>query len=133
MNADQIVPLEHFEQVNFIEWVDLLIHLETHEALDYLFAVPNGGKRNLITGALLKAEGVRKGVPDIFLLYPSQGYAGLVIEMKRINGKPSDVSKEQRTWLGRLERSGFKTVVANGGLEARQAVCEYLQIKDPIE
>ena len=34
---------------------------------DYvLFAVPNGGNRSAITGAILKAEGVMPGVADLF-------------------------------------------------------------------
>lgn len=31
-----------------------------------MYAIPNGGRRDAITGARLKAEGVLAGVPDIF-------------------------------------------------------------------
>lgn len=35
-----------------------------------LFAIPDGGRRDAVTGAHLKAEGVRAGVPDMFLAVP---------------------------------------------------------------
>ena len=35
--------------------------------LRLMFAIPNGGARDAITGAILKAEGVKPGVPDVFL------------------------------------------------------------------
>lgn len=46
------------------------------------FSVPNGGHRHAITAAIMKAEGCRRGVPDLFLLVPRKGYSSLAIEMK---------------------------------------------------
>jgi len=43
------------------------------------FAVPNGGKRNVWEAARLKKQGVRAGVPDIFIFWDG-GYG--VIELK---------------------------------------------------
>lgn len=37
----------------------------------WLFAIPNGGSRDKVTGAKLKAEGVKAGVADLFLAYPT--------------------------------------------------------------
>lgn len=56
------------------------------------FAIPNGGARNAVTGAMLKREGVKKGIPDIFLACPNKDYSGLFIEMKFGAGKQT---KEQ--------------------------------------
>ena len=52
-----------------------------------LFAVPNGGRRDHITGARLKAEGVVAGVADLLLLVPSQQHHALCIEMKTAKGR----------------------------------------------
>ncbi len=64
------------------------INLTPMPSLSLMHAIPNGGARgndsqtNKIRGAMLKAEGVKKGVPDIFLPVPLNGYHGLYIEMK---------------------------------------------------
>jgi hypothetical protein len=71
---------EHQIQSAFIEWVRLAEKQD--ERLELLFAVPNGGKRNPITGYLLKKEGVKKGVPDIVLPVKNSIYCGLMIEFK---------------------------------------------------
>lgn len=53
-----------------------------YPALRWLFAIPNGGKRDKITAARLKAQGVKAGVADLFLMSAKCGYNGLFIEMK---------------------------------------------------
>lgn len=60
-----------------------------------LFAVPNGGRRDGVTGARLKAEGVVAGVADLILLKPNRHYAALLIEMKTPTGRQSAA---QRAW-----------------------------------
>lgn len=59
-----------------------------------LFAVPNGGARNRITGAILKSEGVIPGVADMILLLPRGGYHALCIEMKTETGRAEREPKE---------------------------------------
>jgi len=63
-------------------------------ALEWLHAVPNGGSRGndaktrAIRGGQLKAEGVKRGVADIFLPWASANCHGLYIEMKKPSVKP---------------------------------------------
>ena len=59
---------EHRIQAGLFKWFKLAS--ARHPELALLFAIPNGGARDPITGAMLKAEGVKRGVPDLFL--PSQ-------------------------------------------------------------
>ena len=80
------IPTEHQEQVNFINWIEY--NYPEHK----VFAIPNGEKRHLSVAKRLKAEGVKPGVPDLFI--PS---LFLFIEMKRIKG--SVTSKQQKEWL----------------------------------
>jgi hypothetical protein len=54
-----------------------------------IFAIPNGGNRSPITGAILKREGALPGVADLFVMRPNHTYAGLFIEMKTTKGKSS--------------------------------------------
>lgn len=87
------------------------------------WATPNGGKRDIITASILKKEGVKAGVPDIFVAMPSNGYHGLFIEMKTDVGK---LSTEQKKMLKRLEAAGYKTSIIRGINEFIDAIDGYL-------
>jgi hypothetical protein len=92
-----------------------------------LFAIPNGGKRNLVTAMKLKAEGVKSGVPDLFLALPNEIHAGLFIELK--TPKKGTVSKEQKEWITRLNKNGYRAVVCWGHEEAIEELKKYAGIE----
>ena len=96
-----IIPTEHQEQKNFVRWFEL------QYPKIKLFAIPNGGNRNVVTATMLKAEGVRKGVPDIFI--PEWQ---LWLEFKRVKG--GKLSPEQQEWISYLNGCGYTAVVVNG-------------------
>ena len=73
-----------------------------------LVAVPNGGRRDAVTGARLKAEGVVAGVADLLLLVPRGGFHGLCVEMKAATGRQSGA---QRLWQAEIERQGYRYAV----------------------
>lgn len=104
-------------------------------ALSNLFAVPNGGKRNVREATRLKSQGVKAGVPDLMLAYPANGFAGFFIELKRpiVKGesRPS-VSKEQSDWIRRLSEAGYRAQVCYGWLEAKEAITDYLGGSDGV-
>lgn len=93
--------------------------------LRLLHAIPNGGYRNKITAAKLKAEGVKPGVPDICLPVARGRYHGLYIELKTRQGK---ISTKQQTWLADLKGQGFKALLCRGWTTARQAIETYLTL-----
>jgi hypothetical protein len=97
-----------------------------HLQLGLMFAVPNGGKRHIGTGVKLKKEGVKSGVPDIFLAVPKNGKNGLFIEMKVNKNKPS---KNQLWWIHSLRAEGYAVGVCWGFDEARDAIIKYLGIE----
>jgi hypothetical protein len=88
-----------------------------------LFAVPNGGARNAVTGAILKREGVRKGVPDLFLSVPNNTYHGLFIEMKATKGV---VSKDQQAFIDHANAQNYKAAICYDWLEASYLIIDYL-------
>ena len=51
--------------------------------LQYMYHVPNGGKRDKATAAVLKRQGVKAGVPDIMLPAARAGYHGLTGRLTR--------------------------------------------------
>ncbi len=113
---------EHLEQVKVIQWT-IRNRVNGERIKDYLFSIPNGGLRNMKVAMKLKAEGVTRGVSDLFLAYPNDGYHGLWIEMKVKGGK---VSKEQAAWLERMEGVGYKAAVCYGHEEAIKELQAYL-------
>ena len=116
--------IEHSEQVNLIKWW-AMAHNRFGVAEDLLFAIPNGGERNVIVASRLKAEGVRAGVPDLFLAAKRGNYGGLFIEMKKPKG--GRVSDNQKAMLQSLSDSGYLTSVCKGWLEAKSQIEQYLR------
>ena len=116
---------ESHEQKMLMQWADS--QKQKFPQLLSLFSVPNGGLRVKAVAAQLQAEGLKPGVPDLFLAYPSNGYAGMFLEMKRrVGGRLSDAQKE---WRERLSMAGYCVVVAAGWEVAKDAIIEYLTPK----
>lgn len=95
-----------------------------------LFSIPNGGARSPVTGAILKAEGSRKGVPDLFLAVPRIGGGfmdatehGLFLELKRPAGV---VSPEQEVFHQRLREQGYCVKVCRSFNECVDVITSYL-------
>ena len=114
------VPKEHDEQAALFQWW----WRTPWAARILLFAIPNGGARDIITGARLKAEGVLAGVPDLFLACPAGESNGLFIEMKRQRG--GKVSDKQFAVIQRLQNAGYSVVIAHGMQEAMDAIKMHL-------
>lgn len=115
---------ESIEQIMLMQWCKR--NAKTIPQLDKIFAIPNGGLRNKSTAAKLKLEGVKKGVPDLFLAVPNKYFHGLFIEMKRIKG--GVLSKEQKIWKELLTAEGYCWSVAKGFQEGKAIIEEYLKL-----
>jgi len=87
-----------------------------------LYACPNGGARNAVTGAILKREGVRRGIPDLFLAHPSNGFAGMYIEMKASKGV---ISKDQQAFIDHASKN-YNCVICYDWMEAKTSIESYL-------
>lgn len=110
---------EHRLQCGCVRW----FRMQHDDIGPLLFAVPNGGRRDKVSGARLKAEGVVAGVSDLILLVARHGYHGLLIEMKTQKGRQS---QQQRRWQRLAERQGYRYVVIRSIEEFIQVVNEYL-------
>lgn len=120
---------EHAHQVALFMWASLPEQQARFPELKLMFAIPNGGERNKIVATRLKAEGVRSGVPDIFLPVPRHGRAGLFIEMKRPksdNKAKGRVSSKQVEWADELREQNFGVFLAEGWEAARDVIILYL-------
>lgn len=104
---------------------------------DYLFAIPNGGKRHLVTAMKLKKQGVKPGIPDLFLAYPTNKFHGLFIELKRRaqtkaeggSRSKGSLTVDQMIMIKQLNHVGYMATVAYGADEAWKIITEYLEEK----
>ena len=115
-------PSEEQEQAAVIEWT-IIMDKQLPE-LRLLFHVPNGAERHPAVAAKLKKQGVKAGVPDLFLPVARGGWHGLFVEMKKRKG--GRVSDAQKQWISDLEGEMYRCVVANGAEEACDAIFKYL-------
>jgi hypothetical protein len=95
--------------------------------LALLHHIPNGGARDEIEGAHLKAQGVRRGVPDLHLPVARGQYHSLYIEMKTATGQPST---EQKWWIEELNRQGHFATVCHGWASAVMVIEWYLSLTE---
>lgn len=93
--------------------------------LKLLYHCPNGGTRNKLEAANLKRQGVKAGVPDLFLPVPRSPKHGLFIEMKVGRNKCTD---NQKKWIRNLLEQGYEVKVCYSCEEAIQVIKRYLNI-----
>lgn len=113
---------EHNEQVELMKWWSSACKLYDIPE-ECLFAIPNGGERNVVVAKRMKDEGVRSGIPDLFLAHPTEKAHGLFIELKKPKG--GRVSENQKKVIAKLNNQGYYAVVANGYEWARTAIVAY--------
>ncbi len=110
---------EATEQIALFAWARQWEEYEP--ALSLLHHIPNEGERS--NGALLKAMGLKRGVPDLFLPATCGGAHGLYIEMKY--GK-NRTTREQEDFMERVRQEGYAAGVAYSAEEAKAMIREYL-------
>ena len=118
---------EHDQQKALFQWADY--YKSKYPALDYMFAVPNGGLRNIAVAKKLKAEGLKAGVPDVYLDYAVNPYHGLRIELKNIKygkkaGKPTE---PQKRYINYYNENNYCALVCWGWKEASEVIVNYLE------
>jgi len=111
---------EHLMQAAIIAKVDELA--EHDPRWRYLFAVPNGGHRHPAVAAKLKAEGVRRGCPDLIWPLKAHGYVGLVLELKCAK---NSTTPEQDDWLNWLSSQGWYARVVRDDADKAMALLQW--------
>lgn len=93
--------------------------------LKLLYHCPNGGTRNKLEAANLKRQGVKAGVPDLFLPVPRNNKHGLFLEMKVGRNKCTD---NQKKWIRALMEQNYEVKICYSCEEAIQIIKKYLNI-----
>lgn len=91
---------------------------------ELLVSIPNGGARNVVTGRILKLEGVVAGVADLMLPIANKHHNNLFIEMKTEKGRQSP---SQRAWQEKTESVGNKYVICRSLDDFMKTINDYLR------
>jgi hypothetical protein len=117
------IPTEAQEQTALFQWAAMMQGRIPELAL--LHSVPNGGSRHPIEAVHLKQQGVKPGIPDIFLPCARGPWHGLYIEMKRRKG--GRVSVDQQRMILSLRAQGYRVEVCEGWENAKNVIMEYMR------
>jgi hypothetical protein len=114
-------PLEHDIQSVFFSWLDAYGVMRWPRFVVggkfQAFAIPNEG------------QGLRSGVPDVFIPIPSINYHGLFIEFKR--DEKSRVTITQKEWIRQLQDCCYCVRVCRSVDDAANVVIAYMEGREP--
>lgn len=113
-------------QIILFEWADLMAKTGKYPHLRWLYHVPNGGARDIVTASNLKRQGVKAGVSDLCLPVRRGVFCGLYIELKAGKKKPTGLQLEFGEFV---TGQGYLFVVCYGWDSARQQLEDYLNIE----
>lgn len=107
-------PTEHQIQCAVVDWCAL-------KGIP-IFAIPNGGYRAIVTAMRMQREGVKAGVPDLFIPIVKAPFGGLWIEMKTSKGR---LEPKQKFWLDLLSKQ-YATAVCRSVDAGIETIKNYL-------
>jgi len=122
-NKGQRKPPSHIEddiQAAFFTWVSL----ELPKLDKLIFAVPNGGKRNVKEAKRFKQQGVKKGISDIVCLVSNGEYTCLCLECKTEEGEQSE---DQKAFEKQITEAGGLYDVFRSAEEGVKKLRNYLK------
>lgn len=123
--ASRKLKPEEMLMKNVFVWIDA--HRLIADVSHHTF---NEGKRTPWEGALMKALGLRAGVPDIYIDYPTKTYHGLRIEVKErspATGRYGRPTAAQIKRVNRLNELGYCARFCYGFDETIKTITDYLK------
>ena len=108
MSIQNMKRSETTEQIALFNWAKRTESILPELAL--MYHAPNEGKRS--NGGILKAAGLKSGVPDICLPVANNGFHGLYIELKFGKNKATKAQEEYMAMLNELFGGGAEKPVA---------------------
>lgn len=118
---------EHGIQSRIVDWS--IAFAVSDPRLNHLIAIPNGAMSgDFMRVNYFKREGLKPGVPDLFLAIIAPPYGGLFLETKTARGKQSP---QQKLWQKRLIDAGYRYELYRDFETGVDIVLNYLGI-DPL-
>ena len=115
---------EHQIQAAYFELLER--HANQAPILQYIYAIPNGGLRDVKVAVKLKREGVKRGVPDVSIPIPRDNYHGAYIEFKTPTGA---LSKDQERVIDFLRGRGYWVQICRSVEAGWDFTVDYLGLK----
>ena len=112
---------EHRIQCAIVKWARDMSR--THPELGLLYAIPNGGNRDAVTGAIMKREGVLAGIPDLCLPVQTIFSGAIYLEVKTPRGR---VSNAQESIHRNLRKQGNEVFVVRSAQDGIELIRNYL-------
>jgi hypothetical protein len=126
MTAKISIPTENQEQRALVKW------LSYHPIVREFFCKNNNeGKRTDAQGHNLKLMGLRPGVSDLFIYWPTKTHPGLWLEVKR-NKKYTKSERSTDTWIAQekfietVKSVGFAGEFCYGWIDGKRIIESYL-------
>lgn len=119
----EVKSSEAEQQEALIDFCNKISLSPRYKDLKLIYHIPNGGSRNTLEAKNLKKQGVKAGVPDLFLPVAKGGYFGLYIEMKWGKNKATD---EQLKWMAELRNQGYAVWLCYGSEVAKNCLEQYI-------
>lgn len=120
------IPSEMQEQMALVKWMNC------HPIVrDYFCKNNNEGKRTPRQGYLLKLLGLRVGLHDLLIYYPTKTHPGLWLEVKR-NKKYTKSERSTPTWIAqeqfqeRVKHVGYAAHFCYGWIDGKNIIEQYL-------
>ena len=120
------IPTENQEQRALVKWLSL------HPVLKDLFCKNNNeGQRTPGQTWNLKLMGLRPGVSDLFIYYPTKSFHGLWLEVKRNMNYPPSARKSD-TWIAQelfhqqVKSVGYDAHFCYGWIDGKEIIEHYL-------
>ena len=117
----RIYPTEYNECKSFWQWAAMYPDYQKN-LIKHCNERIGGGWFTII----LKAIGLRKGLPDYQYCKPNHKYHGLWIEMKRIDERGKKKREEQNEWIDRLMTNGYYATYCYGAMDAIKVFLDYV-------
>ena len=120
------VPLERQEQKWLVDW------LKIHPVLkNFFYKTNNEGKRSPQQTCFLKGMGLRPGVSDIHVYWPTEAHPGLWLEVKRNkvytpSERATDTWRAQERFLQDVISVGFQGHFCYGWVDGKNIIEKYL-------
>lgn len=126
MTIKLVIPSEAQEQKSLVKWLSYHLVLR-----DHFCKIENEGKRTLAQGFHAKLMGLRPGVSDLFIYYPTKTYHGLFLEIKRNMNYPNSARKSdswvaQENFISIVKSVGFSGQFGYGWIDSKRIIEEYL-------